>query len=75
VLRLPGAQHARCRPFDGIVAVPALCGLVAGVTKEACDWRDNQQVPGMHTVDVWDAVATSAPGFAMAVVMYVGALP
>jgi hypothetical protein len=62
-------------PFAGIVATPALCGLVAGITKEFCDWRDNQQSPGMHTVDVWDAAATTAPGVVMSVVMYAGALP
>ena len=44
----------------GLVA--AASGVVAGLTKEYADKADNVIYPGMHGVELLDAVATAAPG-------------
>ena len=56
-------------PLLGIIPVPFIAALVAGVTKEAADWFDNRTTPGSHSVDPWDVAATAAPGLVISVVI------
>ncbi|MCV2365523.1 hypothetical protein LNV23_18905 [Paucibacter sp. DJ1R-11] len=46
----------------------------AGIAKERADQADNLIYPGMHGVEVADAVATGLPGLALCVVLCVVAL-
>lgn len=57
------AAHLGFAPLSGAPAAIALSTVVAGVVKEAADYLDNREHPGMHGVEVLDAVATAAPGF------------
>jgi hypothetical protein len=53
----------------GIIPVPLICALIAGLTKEAADWLDNRVRPGTHTVDPWDVAATTAPGLVLSIAL------
>ncbi|PZP30435.1 MAG: hypothetical protein DI603_15030 [Roseateles depolymerans] len=39
-----------------------IAGASAGITKEKADQADNEIHPGMHGVELGDALATTAPG-------------
>jgi hypothetical protein len=52
-------------PFAGIIPVPFIGALIAGLTKEAADWLS----PGSHTVDPWDVAATAAPGLVISIAL------
>lgn len=41
----------------------------AGLVKEFADFQDNRVHPGMHGVELLDAVATAAPGWLLGVVL------
>ena len=56
-------------PIAGLIPVPFIGALFAGLVKEAADWLDNRTAPGTHTVDPWDVVATAAPGLVISVVV------
>lgn len=43
-----------------------VCAITSGLVKEFVDYQDNKAMPGMHGVEAWDAVATAAPGLALA---------
>ncbi len=43
-----------------------VCAVTAGLVKEFADYRDNRVMQGMHGVEAGDAVATAAPGLALA---------
>lgn len=59
----------------GLPFIAVLAAILAGAAKEAFDWYSNEQAkteapsaPPPHDVDLWDAVATSLGGLAVAVV-------
>jgi hypothetical protein len=62
---------ARPLVFNIAGLVAAVAGAVAGLTKEYADRADNQIYPGMHGVEVLDAVATAAPGVLLWVASFV----
>lgn len=45
----------------------------AAATKEYADKMDNASVPGMHEVSIYDALATTLPGIAVAAACFVAA--
>jgi hypothetical protein len=54
-------------PDVAAVASGALiASTAAGITKEVADYGDNKLQPGMHGVEVMDAIATAAPGWLLA---------
>lgn len=59
------AALAGLAPLAGAPAALALAGIVAGLTKEGADWLDNRITPGMHGVELLDAVATALPGLVL----------
>lgn len=62
------ASHLGLVPIAGMPGAVALGGIVAGLTKEGADWIDNRAHPGMHGVELLDALATAAPGLVVALV-------
>lgn len=54
-------------PLAALPGGIAVASTVAGLGKEGADWADNRVQPGMHSVDPWDALATAAPGWLMAI--------
>lgn len=67
---IPGIPPGGAQLVAICAAVGALAaGLSAGITKEFADASDNVIYPGMHGVQVGDAVATSAPGAALFLVL------
>lgn len=56
-------------PYAGLIPVPFIAALVAGLTKEAADWLDNRTRLGTHTVDPWDVAATAAPGLVISIAL------
>lgn len=56
-------------PAVSIVPVPAVAALTVGVTKEVADWLDNRLIPGLHEVDPYDVIATTAPGVALSLLL------
>lgn len=58
-------------PYAGLIPVPFIAALVAGLTKEAADWLDNRQYATdlHHTVDPWDVAATAAPGLVISIAL------
>lgn len=63
------ATHAGLVPLAGAPGAIVLGSLVAGITKEGADYLDNRSKPGMHGVEVLDALATAAPGLVVALVV------
>lgn len=63
------ASHLGLVPLAGMPGAIALGGIVAGITKEGADYMDNKANPGMHGVEALDALATAAPGFAIALIV------
>lgn len=55
-------------PIGGLPLAIALAALMVGLAKEGADAMDNRITPGMHSVDVWDAVATTLPGVVLGLV-------
>lgn len=55
-------------PLAGLPCGIALASTVAALAKEGADWVDNRIQPNMHSVDPWDALATAAPGWLLALV-------
>lgn len=69
-----GACAAAGEPMRAGAAVGALvAATAAGCTKEVADHQDNQIQPGMHGVEVLDALATAAPGWILALLILWGA--
>ncbi len=64
------AAWAGLLPLAGVPGAAALAGLIAGISKEGADYLDNKIKPGMHGVELLDAVATAAPGFLIGGVIF-----
>lgn len=59
-------------PLAALPLAALLPGIVAGATKEYCDWQDNRVLsnlgqPPLHTVEAADFAATAAPGVLLAI--------
>lgn len=53
----------------GAASGALIAATAAGFTKEVADYQDNRLQPGMHGVELADAVATAAPGWLLAGLM------
>ncbi len=62
--------YAAGLPLQAAFPAPFLAALIAGATKERADWMDNKVQPGMHGVEVWDIVATAAPGAGLSLLWF-----
>lgn len=63
------ALAGRAPDLAAVASGALIAATVAGITKEAADHQDNMLHPGMHGVELADAVATAAPGWLLALAL------
>jgi len=64
------ALYAASLPMLAAFPAPTVGAVIAGLVKERADWMDNKVHPGMHGVEVWDIVATTAPGLGLSMLLW-----